>query len=57
MLNFQYCSPTKLIFGKGEEANVGTYLKDYGATKVMILTYGTGLPHETKLIETVKKDI
>ena len=57
MLNFQYCSPTKLIFGKGEEANVGTYLKDYGATKVMILTYGTGLPHETKLIETVKKSL
>lgn len=57
MLNFKYYSPTKLYFGKGEENNVGKYLKEHGATKVMILHYGTGLPHETVLIEKVERSL
>jgi len=57
MLNFKYYSPTKLIFGKGEENNVGKYLKEYGAKKVMVITYGTGLPHETSLLDKITKSI
>lgn len=57
MLNFKYYSPTKLYFGKGEENNVGKYLKENGATRVMILHYGTGLPHEVMLLDKVKNSI
>ncbi len=33
MNNFAYCSPTKFIFGKGEENNVGQYMKELGSKK------------------------
>ena len=33
MNNFAYCSPTKFIFGKGEENNVGQYMKELLARK------------------------
>lgn len=37
--NFEYFAPTKVYFGKGEEKNAGTYIREYGATHVM-LVYG-----------------
>lgn len=57
MLNFNYYSPTRLIFGRGEENNVGKYLVQHGATKVMIVYYGTNLPYEAALIERIKSSI
>lgn len=39
MNNFDYVNKTRLVFGKGEENNVGALLKDYGASKVL-LHYG-----------------
>lgn len=39
MNNFDYVNKTRLVFGKGEENNVGSLLKEYGASKVL-LHYG-----------------
>ena len=39
MLNFNFYSPTQFVFGKGEEANIGTLLAARGAKKVL-LHYG-----------------
>ncbi|WP_409967030.1 iron-containing alcohol dehydrogenase [Bengtsoniella intestinalis] len=36
MNNFEFFSPTKVIFGKGVEEKVGAELKAWGATKVLI---------------------
>ena len=39
MLNFVFHSPTKFVFGKGEENNVGSYLHPYTPQKVVVV-YG-----------------
>lgn len=39
MNNFDYVNKTRLVFGKGEENNVGALLKEYGANKIL-LHYG-----------------
>ena len=36
MFGFGYYSPTKVIFGKGTENQVGELIKTYGAKKVLI---------------------
>lgn len=41
MNNFEFYSPTKVIFGRGVETQVGQELKAWGATKVLI-HYGGG---------------
>ncbi len=41
MNNFTYCAPTKIIFGKDIEPQIGAVLKEYGATRVLI-HYGGG---------------
>lgn len=57
MLNFTYYAPTKLIFGKGEEKNVGSVIKGYGGKKVMVFHYGTNQDFETQLMEKVKASL
>ncbi len=57
MNNFQFYSPTRFIFGKGEENNVGMYAVQKGAKRVMVLHYGTSLEFETTLIERVFKSL
>ncbi len=54
MNNFTFYTPTKIYFGKGEELKVGTIIKEYGATKVLI-HYGKGSVKKTGLLDTVKK--
>lgn len=49
MLDFQYHNATRFIFGKGQECLAGQYIKEYGAKKVMVLHYGTGLEFENAL--------
>lgn len=41
MNNFQYYAPTKIVFGKGTENQVGKLVKEQGAAKVLI-HYGGG---------------
>ena len=38
MKNFSYYNPTKIEFGKDKEKNIGTYIKESGITKVLLLT-------------------
>jgi len=51
MLNFDFYSPSRLIFGKNEEKRIGELLKPY-ATKVL-LHYGGGSIKKSGLYDTV----
>ena len=46
--NFEFYAPTKVIFGKGVEAETGKQIKEFGATSVLIV-YGGG-----SVIDTAK---
>lgn len=37
MKNFDFISPTKIYFGPGKENNVGSILKEHGATRILIV--------------------
>lgn len=52
--NFEFYSPTKVYFGKGEEANVGKYVRECGAHQVMIV-YGKNSVKASGLLDRVKK--
>lgn len=54
MENFEFYSPTKVYFGKGQEERVGQILKDYGATKVFVM-YGGGSAVRSGLLGRVEQ--
>lgn len=56
MNNFNFYSPTKVIFGKGVETKVGAELKTWGATKVLI-HYGGGSVIRSGLMATVEASL
>ncbi len=56
MDNFMFYSPTRFLFGKGEENQVGTMCAQYGAKKVM-LVYGGGSVVRSGLLERVKSSL
>ena len=56
MNNFAYCSPTKFIFGKGEENNVGQYMKELGSKKVLIV-YGGQSAEKSGLLGRVRESL
>ena len=37
--NFEYYSPTRVVFGRGTEQKVGTLIREYGGTRVLVV-YG-----------------
>ena len=39
MDNFTFYSPTQFIFGKGEENQAGHYVKAFGGTRVLPVSY------------------
>ena len=41
MLNFEFCSPTKFVFGKGTQSRVGELVKEFGGTRALVV-YGGG---------------
>lgn len=53
MLNFQFYNPARIIFGKGEEKNVGKYTVEYG--KRVLLHYGGGSIKKNGLYDNVIK--
>lgn len=53
MVNFEYCTPTKLIFGKGELRKLPEVLSPLG--KKVLLTYGGGSIKKNGLYDNVKK--
>ena len=41
MLNFNYCNPTRILFGRDEHRKIGTHLKAQGFERALIV-YGSG---------------
>ncbi|MCR5505896.1 MAG: iron-containing alcohol dehydrogenase [Bacilli bacterium] len=41
MIDFNFCSPTKIYFGKGKEKEIGNILKERNAKKVLIIIGGS----------------
>ena len=56
MLNFDFCNPTHYIFGKDRENEVGSFVKQYGGSKVLI-HYGGGSVIRSGLLERVEKSL
>ena len=56
MENFNFYSPTEFVFGKSRETEVGSYVKKYGGTKVLI-HFGGGSAVRSGLIGIVKKSL
>lgn len=54
MHNFEYYTPTKIIFGRGAEKCVGDMIKKYGGKRVLI-HYGMGSAIRSGLIGKVKQ--
>lgn len=52
MQNFTYCAPTKVIFGRGVEYQIGTELRELGATRVLV-HFGGGSVKKTGLLDKV----
>ena len=52
MLNFEFCSPTKFVFGKGTEEKVGSLVKEAGGTRALIV-YGGGSVVRSGLLDRV----
>ena len=53
MDNFIFCNPTKIVFGKDMELEVGKLIKEYGGTNVLI-HYGSSSAIKSGLIDRVK---
>lgn len=56
MNNFTFYSPTYFAFGKGEENNIGEYVKRFGGSKVL-LHYGKGSVVRSGLLKRVKESL
>ena len=54
MLNFTYCAPTKVAFGRGSVDRLGELLREQGATKVL-LHYGGGSAERSGLLGRVRR--
>lgn len=52
MLNFEFTSPTKIYFGKGQEEQIGKILQSYGYHKIL-LHYGTKAIFQNGLYEKI----
>ena len=56
MFNFQMYTPTKVVFGKNAEAQVGNLVKEQNANKVLI-HYGSGSVVRSGLLDRVKTSL
>lgn len=56
MMNFQYYTPTKVVFGKGTLDQVGEQVKAFGGKKVLI-HYGGGSVKRTGVLDRVKASL
>ncbi len=56
MQTFQYFTPTKVVFGKGTEEQVGELVKEQNATKVLI-HYGGGSVRKSGLLDRVEASL
>ena len=56
MDNFTFCNPTKIVFGKETEYEVGKLIKEFGGTNVLI-HYGSSSAVKSGLIDRVKTSL
>lgn len=56
MENFNYYTPTKVVFGKGTENQVGELVKECGCRKVLV-HYGSGSVKRTGLLDRVFRSL
>lgn len=56
MNNFEFYSPTKVIFGKGVENNVGKEIKEWGGTKAL-LHFGGKSARKSGLLDRIEKSL
>ncbi|MBQ6395665.1 MAG: iron-containing alcohol dehydrogenase, partial [Atopobiaceae bacterium] len=52
MINFTYYTPTRIVFGKGAENNVGALIKEQGCKKVLV-HYGSESAKRSGLLDRV----
>ncbi len=56
MKDFEFYNPTKIVFGKGKEKDIGNILKSYGVKKVLFI-YGQNSIKKIGLYDTVIKSL
>ena len=56
MYNFNYYTPTKVVFGKNTEDQCGGLVKEQGCKKVLI-HYGSGSVRRSGLLDKVKASL
>ena len=56
MTNFDYYAPTKVVFGKGTEDQVGELVKEQGCTKVLV-HYGSGSVKKSGLLDRIYQSL
>ncbi len=56
MLNFEYYSPTKVVFGRDVEKETGALVAQNGATKVLV-HYGGGSAERSGVLDTVYQSL
>ena len=56
MLNFDFYVPSRIVFGKGSQTQVGPLLKEYGIKKIL-LHYGGGTIKKTGLYDDVTSSL
>ena len=52
MLNFEFCSPTKFVFGRGSENQTGALVRQAGGTRALVV-YGGGSVVRSGLLDRV----
>ena len=56
MLNFEFCSPTRFVFGKDTEAQAGKLVRECGGTRALIV-YGGGSVVRSGLLARVMESL
>ena len=56
MLNFEFCSPTKFVFGRDTQQKVGALVKEFGGSRVLV-HFGGGSVVRSGLLERVEKSL
>lgn len=56
MINFEYYTPTKVVFGKGTENEIGTLIRECGCKKVLV-HYGSHSVKKSGLLEKILQSL
>ncbi len=56
MLNFEFCSPTKFVFGRDTQGQVGALVKEFGGSRVLVV-YGGGSVVRSGLLAQVLESL